>query len=413
MKFFNSKTIKFVLVFSICFGFAMCLSGCVSMATGIYIEKYPSTLVYQIGEVPNFSDIQIKTINTDGTHRRLYLSQNEFPKVDTSTSGVKEVVIQKDGLSVSFDIYVANVVVNDSDNIKQIFAELKDGDIVYLRAGNYDPQNESDQRYKDVEITKSVTLVGDGADKTKFFGNFLVGATVTQTGVKKVDLQNVLIRDIGFQLDFEKKDGLAIYEGPYGNTDTNGAIRFFDTKNLTIQNCSFANYAYGVLGDNANGLTVFENKFCSMLKSAICIDIDTQNTLIAKNIILDTAQNVVSFSQNEQEQLGAVILSFATDGAKGVIVCKNTINRTGFHRAEVIYYDQNSKDAAQNTNQKIFELTYINNTAGVTLKSSGEDNLKVTNVVLSTNNLGQALANIKFSTNSTNSINPNGIIILE
>ena len=81
--------------------------------------------------------------------------------------------------------------------------------------------------------------------------------------------------------------------------------------------------------------------------------------------------------------------------------------------AIVLYYDQNSKDAAQTTNQKIFELTYINNTAGVILKSSGEDNLKITNVVLSTNNLGQALANIKFSTNAKNSINPNGIIILE
>lgn len=401
------------LVIIVCCSFAIGLSGCVSMPTGIYIENYPTKLVYQIGEVPNFDGLKIKTINTDGTHRKVYLNQNEFPKIDTSTSGKKEVVVTKDGFSVSFDIFVANVVVNDSDNLKQIFAGLENGDIVYLRAGNYDPQNEQDQRYKDIEITKSITVVGDGVGKTNFFGNFLVGAKVTPSGIQKVQTQDVTIKDIGFKLDFEQKDGLAVYEGPYGNTDTNGAIRFFDTKNLTVQNCSFSGYAYGILGDNANGLTVFENKFCGMLKSAVCTNVETQNTLIAKNIIFDTALNVVSFVENEQEHLGAIVLSFADDGAKGVIVCKNTINRTGFHRADVLHYDQNSKDVAIATNQKIFELTYINNTAGVIIKSSGADNLKVTNVVLSTNNLGQALANIKFSTNAKDSVNPNGIIILE
>ena len=389
---------KLVLTIFVCFIFASLLSGCVCMPTGLYIESYPAKLVYQIGEVPNFSGLSIKTINTDGTHRRVYLSQNELPKVDTSESGKKEVVVSKDGFSVSFDIYIADVVVNDSDNLKEIFSTLEDGNIVYLRAGNYDPQNERDERYNDVEITKSITLIGDGVGKTNFYGNFLVGAQITQNGVQKIELENVMIRDMSFQLDYDQKDGLVVYEGPYGNSDQNGAIRFFDTKNLTIQNCSFQNYSYGIFGETADGLTVFENKFCGMLKSAVCITIETKNTLVAKNIILDTAQNVVSFIETEQEHLGAIILSFASDGGKGVAVCKNTINRTGFHRADVLYYDQNSKEVAKTTNQKIFELTYINNTAGVILKSSNGDNLKITNVVLSTNNLGQALANIKFGT---------------
>lgn len=404
---------KIVLIVFVCILFAGLISGCVCMPTGLYIESYPTKLVYQVGEVPNFSGLSIKTINTDGTHRRLYLSQNELPKIDTTESGKKEVVVSKDGFSVSFDIYVANVIVNDSDNIKQIFANLEDGDIVYLRTGNYDPQNEQDERYKDVEITKSITLIGDGVGKTNFFGNFFVGATITQAGLEKITLSDVVIRDISFGLDYEQKDGLAVYEGPYGNADQNGAIRFFDTKNLTVQNCSFQNYAYGIFGETADGLTVFENKFCGMFKAAVCTLVETKNTLIAKNIILDTAQNVVSFFENEQEHLGAIILSFANDGTKGVAVCKNTINRTGFHRAEVLYFDQNSKDVAKTTNQKIFELTYINNTASVIFKSSDGDNLKITNVVLSANNLGQALANIKFGTNQNNSVNATGIIILE
>lgn len=413
-NFVTKKYIKIALVLVFCICVPFILAGCVSMPTGIYIENYPTKIVYQKNERVDYSGLTIKTINTDGTHRKVYFNQNEFPDVDTSTSGVKKVTVLKNGFNASFNFYVADVVVNDSDNLKQIFASLQDGDVVYMRAGDYSPQSENDQSYKDVEITKSITLVGDGMSKTKFYGNFLIGATVTQNGFEKIEnFKDVTIRDIGFKLDYQQKDGLIYYDGPYGNTDTNGAIRFFDTKNLTILKCSFDNYAYGIYGDSADGLSLTKNKFTNIFKSAIYTKVDTKNTLISKNIFVDTAQNFVSFVGNEQESLGAIIISFANEGLKGVNICKNTINRTGFHRGEVAYYDQNSKDMAQNTNQKLFELTYINNTGCIIFRSSGEKNLVVGNVVLSANNIGQALANIKFGTNSQDNVNASGITILE
>ena len=96
MKYFFRKTIIKLLAFIFIIAiFSLTLTGCVSAPTGLYIENYPIKQVYQVGEVPTFDGLKIKTINTDGTHRMVYLNQNELPKIDTSTSGVKTVVINK------------------------------------------------------------------------------------------------------------------------------------------------------------------------------------------------------------------------------------------------------------------------------------------------------------------------------
>ena len=412
-NFFELGLTKKILIVSLVLPFfCLLLSGCTSKPMDYYIVSYPNKVVYQIGETVSFDGLKIKTINSDGTHRVVNLQKSDLPQVDTSTSGKKQVVVSHNGISTSFDIFVATTVATDTDDLKTIFANANDGDVVYLKAGNYMPKTDDDTSYQNIEITKPIFVVGDGADSTNIYGNFLIGATIVDNQFQKTKTQNVTIQDLRFCLDYQVTDGLMDYSGPYGSTDKNGALRIFDSKNVTIKNCTFQNYFFGVFAGTANGLAISHCTFKNIFRSAIFAQTDTQNTIIANNVIVDTAKNFVSFDGDTQSILGAIVLNFATSGVKGVSVCKNTINRTGLHRGDAIYGDQNSKERAQNK-KGVFVLSYVNNTADIVLKSSAQNNLQVNGIVLSANNYGQALANIKMSTTQTDAINANGVFVTD
>ena len=207
--------------------------------------------------------------------------------------------------------------------------------------------------------------------------------------VSKIDnFKNVIFNGIGFELDYEVKNNFINYSGPYDNTDTNGAIRCFDTQNLQITNCSFDGYAYGVLADTMIGASITKCRFRHIQLTAIKTTTETQNSTIFKNIFMDIATNVVAFDGNNPIITGAISLSFATEGQKGVLVCKNIFTRIALHDGEVVYYNNQSKETATTTDTNIFKMSYMKNSAVISMLSSTTDDLRATGIILSANNYG-------------------------
>ena len=405
---------KIGLIFALLISTTALFSGCAMNAVSYHITNFPNKIIYEIGEKPNYAGLKIETTNSDGTNTMVGLNGAEISKVDMSTSGEKKVFVKKGSFSTAFNIYVASVVINDSDNLKEKFQSLVDGDVVYLKAGNYVPKSSGDESYKDIVINKSVTIIGDGRGATKFYGNFIVGANLKNSNFELMqNAKDVKIFNIGFKLNYAIKNGLVNYSGPYGKADKNGAINAFDTKNLSIKNCSFDGYAYGVLGNNLNGLTIENNSFRNILKNAIKTTQDTRNASIYKNVFMDIAKNIISSDNNSQSSLGAIELAFAQKGNAGVIVCKNTFTRIGLCDSGFVFYDEASKTFSEQTREKLKTLSYINNTAIITLLSSAENDLDVSGIILSTNNYGQALTNIRLNTTASNNIDQNGVIVTE
>ena len=408
----NILKVFFITVF--CFSSGLLFAGCSRAAIGYHVKQLPNKIVYQVGEQPNFDGLKIETINTDGTYSKFRFNAEHISSVDTSTPGTKKVIVQKGNMSLSFNIYVANIVVNDSDNLKDILTSSKDGDIVYLRAGNYVPQTNEDESYKDIIINKSLTIVGDGVNKTLFAGNFIVGANSNNGVFTKIEnFENVTFYGIGFELKYQIKNNFISYSGPYGKTDINGAIRFFDTKNLNIANCSFIGYGFGVLGDSADGLSITNCTFKNIQKNAIKTTSETKNSTIFKNIFVDISKNLIAFDNNQQSDVGALILNFAEKGQKGVLICKNVFTRIALHDGDIVYFDDTSKAEADATKNNIFVNSYVNNSSVVSLLSSGADDLEVTGIILSNNNYAQTLQNINMGAKGTNTVNQNGVITLD
>lgn len=408
----KSDFVKILLVLILIVSSVGVFSGCSSGAVNYYITSFPK-LVYEVGEQVDLTGLKVESINTDGTNTMVNLKDAEISNVDTSTSGVKKVKISKGQLSTVYNIYVADVVITDSDNLKQKFAQAKDGDIIYLKQGNYVPKNNSDASYKDVVIDKQLVVIGDGKDKTKFAGNFIIGATDNEGEFIATNLSDVKIINIGFEIKYQPKDGFVKYSGPYGTTDKNGALNIFNTKNILVYNCSFSGYAYGILGQSVEGLTVKNNMFKNILLNGIKTTKHTKNTTIYKNVFMDIATNIIASDNGSQLSTGGVELSFANQGNVGVTVANNTFTRIGLHNGQTIYYNEQSKQYAEQTKEQIFKMSYVNNSAIITLRSSTIDDLLVDGIILTTNNYGQTLTNVRLNTTVNDSIDQNGVMIIE
>ena len=384
---------KTILVFLVAIFSVSIFSGCSSGAVNYYITSFPK-LVYEVGEEIDFSGLKVESINTDGTNTMINLKDAQISQVDTSTSGIKKVKISKGKLSTVYNVYVADVVITDSDNLKEKLSKAQDGNIVYLKQGSYVPKNDSDTSYKDVVIDKSLIIIGDGKDKTKFGGNFIIGATEKEGFFEPIELSNLKIMNIGFEIKYQKQNGVISYSGPYGNTDKNGALRIFNTSDILVYGCSFSGYAYGILGDSVEGLTVKNNTFRHIMLNGIKTTKHTQNTTIYKNVFMDIASGIIASENNTQISTGCLELSFTKEGNVGVSIANNTFTRTGLLNGKPVYYDEQSKTYAEQTKEQIFKMSYVNNSAIVTLRSSAEDDLLIDGILLTTNNYGQALVNI-------------------
>ena len=383
-------------------------TGCSSGQAGLFITKLPNKIVYLLNEEFSYNGLKVEALNTDGTTTLQKIEKKDVSSVDTSTFGEKVVTVTKSNHSTAFNIYVANVVITPEDNVREKLENCNDGDVVYFKQGEYKSNN---NELTDLTINKKISIVGDGDKNTIINGNFVVGAEKEGLNFKALDnFENVKIIRLGFNLNYKVNNSVIKFDNNMLNV-TNGAISGYNTKNLYVESCSFKGFANGITMNNADGLSVVRCKFDDLLLNGIEIKEDCKNTTIYKNVFTDIAKNVVYAIDDKQQDLAMISLGFNQKGNKGVLIAKNTFTRMAQKIGKLNNFDDSSlliKDKKDLT-----KLSYINNSSIILLYSNSQNNLQSTGVILSANNYGEALQNIKIWKDKNTQINQSGIIINE
>ncbi len=384
------------------------LTGCSSGKVSIFITNRPNKIAYEIGEKFVRDGLAVESLNTDGTTTRVCIKDEDIVGADTSTSGEKVVTIKSGDASTVFNIYVADIIITPQDNVKEKLSTADNGDVVYFKNGEY---NNDDGQLNNLIIDKSIFIVGESKDKTIFKGNFLVGAKQINDNYEKIDnFKDVKIVNMGFKQEY-KLDGSNIIYTSKLEKDVNGAINGFSTENLYVTNCSFTNYSYGVLMDNATNLSVTRNSFKNLLISGIKVKENSERVSIFKNSFVDIGKNVLLNENESQGYLSCINLGFNKKGNAGIIISQNSFNRTAQKEGNWIYYDNQSQLIKDNDN--LTKLSYVNNSAIIILHSNSEKNLQVSGIIMSANNYGVTLQNIRLGLKDDDSVNQSGIIINE
>ncbi len=385
----------------------LCLTGCMSGVVGIYVEEPPKMSVYNKNDKINLDGIKVKGINADGTLKKIKVKPEHIEnEVDMSTSGEKTVVINVDGNRTSFTVYIPHFILTPQDDFKQIISGAKDGDIIFLKAGNYLIK---DDNYKDIIVNKSLIFIGE-KDKTNFEGNFIVGVDNAENK-NKIELEKVEFYNINFKLRYGITNGAFTYINPYGNNIVY-AIDANDTKGLYVKNCSFENYSYAISMDNAKNLSVIKNKFKNIKICAVNTTTSTLNTSVYENVFMDIGENTLFIDkEGKQNYISAINFSFNSEQNSGVIIANNTFVRIGLKNGEFEAVDENSQKYLNNKNLNLQKLSYVNNSAIIILSSSNGPNLKTRGIILSFNSYGTTLNNIIFGTGEEDFLNESAVII--
>lgn len=405
------KKIAFLLLFSLIIPI---FSGCTSGSSSLYLTSFPSKIVYEIGEKVSFKGLKLESLNTDGTNCNVSVDFKNIEDVDTSTAGEKIVKITKGDLSVTFSIYVAHHVVESKEQLKQTINDSADGDIIYIKKGEYKPDSQEDESLYNILIDKKLTIIGDGSKKTLIHGNFLVGAMqIGEDFLPLEDFEQVKILNLGFVLDSTQTDGYLNYEGPYQKYDVFGAIKTFNSKKITISNCLFQGYSYGINASQVSDLTLTKNIFKNIKINGVKVTESIKNASICRNVFMDIGTNSLAMENGKQAGVGAVFLSFQDKGNAGVIVANNSFVRIGLNQGSKIYVSAGADELEADNSNKLTNGSYMNNSAIIFLVSASTNNLQVGGIILSMNNYGQTLENVRFGTNSENLIEQAGVYINE
>lgn len=406
------KILKKILIFALILTIIPIFSGCTSGKSSLLIVAKPNKIVYEIGEKFDANGLTVESYNADGTTTKVCINEQEISSVDTSTAGEKVVEIKKDNLSTSFTIYVASVIIKETGQLKSVINASKDGDIIYIKQGEYKPVDESDESLYNIVVDKKLTIIGDGSKNTIVHGNFLIGAKEVNGSFLPLDnFEDFKLINVGLKLSSTIKDRYLKYEGSYENYDLYGAIKTFNSTNVYISNCSFEGFSYGINADNISNLTLLKNTFRNLKINAVKITNSIQNSSFYQNSFMDIGTSSLVMENSVQGNVGALYLSFNKKGNAGVIVSNNTFVRNGLLNGELIYATSGADELETNSSLTLTSGSYVNNSAIIFLVSTSDNNLDVGGVIISFNNFGTALNNIAFNTTNQNFVNQTGIII--
>lgn len=402
------KKILTILMILIIIAPIFLLTGCSAGKVSIYIKNRPNKIAYEVGEKFVRDGLSVESLNTDGTTTRVCIKDEDIVGADTSTSGEKVVTVKSGDASTVFNIYVADIIISPQDNVKEKLLTANDEDVVYFKNGEY---KNDDGQLNNIIVDKSIFIVGESKDKTIFKGNFLVGAKQVNDTYEQIDnFKDVKIVNMGFKQEY-KVEGNDIQYTSKLEKDVNGAINGFSTENLYVTNCSFTNYSYGVLMDNAVNLSVTRNSFKNLLISGVKVKENSERVSIFKNSFVDIGKNVLLNENESQGYLSCINLGFNKKGNAGIIISQNSFNRTAQKDGEWVYYDNQSQLIKDNDN--LTKLGYVNNSAIIILHSNTDENLQVSGIIMSANNYGVTLQNIRLGLKDNDSVNQSGIIINE
>ena len=396
----------------VCFLFANMFSGCAFEPVGLVITNYPRQ-AYVKGESFSLDGLKIETINANGTMIRTYIDDSNISQVEMYSSGEKQIKIEKENLNISFNIYVADYVVDNKSQLKQTIENANDGDIIYIKQGEYKPDNSADESLYNIIINKKLVLIGDGKDKTVLHANFLVGASkIEDNYIGLNNFEDVKFLNIGFKLDSQIQNRYLNYEGPYQNFDLYGAIKTFDSQKIFVNNCSFFGYCYGINCDTVQDLTITNCIFEDIKVCAIKVNNDIKNSSIVKNSFRNIANSSLTMQNSKQGFVSALSLAFNKEGNAGVIVSANNFSHIGQYSKELLFATPGA-DELETMDIKLTSGMYVNRSSAVYLYSSSKNNLAVSGIVFSSNNFSGTLGKIRFGTTKDNIINQTGIYVYE
>ena len=167
------------------------------------------------------------------------------------------------------------IIVTEEDNLQEIINNAQQGDIIYLKKGNY-------TQYR-IMVNKSLTIVGEDPEKTIISGNNQEDATV----ILDVLADDVIIKNLTFT-------GAASGVPPGGGR----ALILADVKNVTIQDCIIYACPYGIEISNSSNNNIMRNNI-TQTSYAISFVEGSQSNIVAYNNIYNNSIGISFAGSND------------------------------------------------------------------------------------------------------------------
>lgn len=381
-----------VLIFGICF-----FSGCTHEMVSLYIYKMPNKLVYNIGEKLDTTGLELKNIKTDSALSSIYNSNANFSGFDSTTSGKKEVTISYGKFTTSFNVYVANKVVESNKDLLTTINNASDDDIILIKKGEYTIDSP-------LEINNNkLTIGGEGKDKTKINGYVIIGGYLNEGEITYSNLaKDISLIGLSFMTKSKTTNSVISFEeNKYKGIF--GGINADKISGLNVIGCSFSGFRTGIKIKDADNCLFTGNCFNKLYVGGIEVTNSIKNSTISKNIITYIGKSVVYLNnEKKQDNIFGIKLAFNEETNVGVSLYKNSISKIAIKDLNLIYFNEKTKGNYSN-------LNYMNNSSAIIIHSSGKNNLQTSGLSIFFNSIGSCLNNILYSTNENDVINSSSV----
>mgnify|MGYP004507834945 FL=1 len=381
-----------VLIFGICF-----FSGCTHEMVSLYIYKMPNKLVYNIGEKLDTTGLELKNIKTDSALSSIYNSNANFSGFDSTTSGKKEVTISYGKFTTSFNVYVANKVVESNKDLLTTINNASDDDIILIKKGEYTLDSP-------LEINNNkLTIGGEGKDKTKINGYVIIGGYLNEGEITYSNLaKDISLIGLSFMTKSKTTNSVISFEeNKYKGIF--GGINADKISGLNVIGCSFSGFRTGIKIKDADNCLFTGNCFTKLYVGGIEVTNSIKNSTISKNIITYIGKSVVYLNnEKKQDNIFGIKLAFNEETNVGVSLYKNSISKIAIKDLNLIYFNEKTKGNYSN-------LNYMNNSSAIIIHSSGKNNLQTSGLSIFFNSIGSCLNNILYSTNENDVINSSSV----
>lgn len=373
-------------------------SGCTHEMVSLYIYQMPNKLVYEVGEELSTDGLKLKNIKTDSALLKVWLNDATFEGFDSETTGKKTITITYGDFSTAYTIFVANKIVTPSDNLNEIVETASDGDIILLKEGKYNLE-------KPLEINSSIVLAGEKG-KIEIDGNIIIGGSYISGSYNFINtIDKVSLIGLTFKTNNSVEDNVLKFEKEY-ITSSSACVNAKDLNGLTILNCNFSNFSYGIKCETATNCNFTHNTFENLKIGGLEITKNCANSLFKLNIFKNIGNGVVVMkNENTQDNVFGIKIGFNQTENVGVTLFKNSISRIGLNNGNLVYISEKIKGNFTTSN-------YMKNSAGIILYSSSDNNLQTTGISVFNNSIGTTLNNILYNTNENNFITSSSINFL-
>lgn len=381
-----------ILIFSVCF-----FSGCTHEMVSLYIYKMPEKLVYSIGEKLDLSGLELKNIKTDSALSKIYNNSANFSGFDSTTSGKKEVTISYGKFTTSFNVYVANKVVENNEDLSTTINNASDDDIILIKKGEYTLNSP-------LEINNNkLTIGGEGNNKTKINGYVVLGGYFNNGEINYSNsAKDISLIGLNFNTKSKTTNGVISFEENNYNKNF-GGINADKISGLNVIGCSFNGFTTGIKINNAENCLFTGNTFTKLFVGGIEVTNSIKNSTISKNIITCIGKSVVYLNdEKKQDNIFGIKLAFNEETNVGVSLYKNSISKIAIKDINLIYFNEKTKGDYSS-------LNYMNNSSAIIIHSSGKNNLQTSGLSIFFNSIGSCLNNILYSTTENDVINSSSV----